>query len=200
MTYPDGGSEDVAPAVLRRVRDAAGLTQAQMGRLAATSQSAIAAYESGARQPTLPVLARMVEAAGHVLQVGVQPDPALFRIGDLARQLRAVPEDEGRRLRLVFEFLRAAADDGHALELLVAAEPEPTGDARYDALLAAATEDLCVRAGIAPPAWVHQESRFLDRAWWVSDLPSARAQALVHAPASYRRRGVMIDRHDLGAA
>jgi hypothetical protein len=103
-------------------------------------------------------------------------------------------------LRLVFEFLRAATEDGPPVRLLVAAEPVPTGDRRFDALVAAIAEDLCVRSGIAPPGWVHEDSRFLDGFWWVSDLPSARARALVHAPASFRRRGVMLDRHDLSAA
>lgn len=51
-----------------------------------------------------------------------------------------------------------------------------------------------------PPNWVHEASRFLDRVWWVSDMPSARASALVHTPASFRRRGIMIDRRDLVAA
>ena len=108
--------------------------------------------------------------------------------------------DEARRLRLVFEFLRGAQDDGHPLVLLVAAVPPSTGDVRFDALLAAIAEDLCVHSGEAPPSWVHYAGRFLDRAWWVSALPSARAAALVHAPASFRRRGVMLDRHDLVAA
>ena len=189
-----------AADVLRRSRRTAGLTQAQLAELAGTSQSAIAAYESGARQPTLPVLRRMIEATGHVASVTAEPDPTMFRLTDLARDIRGSHGDAQRQLRLVFEFLRAAEQDGHPLVLLVAAEPELTGDPRFDALLAAAAEDLCVEAGIAPPSWVHEPFRFLNRAWWVSDLPSGRAQALVHAPASYRRRGIMIDRHDLEAA
>ncbi len=105
-----------------------------------------------------------------------------------------------QRLRLVFEFLRSAADDGHPIIELVTMEPPPTGDQHFDALLAAIAEDLCVHSEVEPPLWVFAEGRFLDHAWWISDLPSARARALVHAPASYRRRGVMIDRLDLTAA
>ena len=59
--------------------------------------------------------------------------------------------DEPTKLRLVFEFLRGAADDGQPLRLCVAAEPRSTGDVRFDALLAAVAQDLCVHAGIAPP-------------------------------------------------
>lgn len=147
----------------------------------------------------MPVLQRMVRATGHLLKVETEPDPTLFRLTDLAGAIADTDAESGR-MRLVFEFLRGAAEDGHPLRLLVAAEPVPTGDVRFDALLGAIAEDLCVHAGVVPPAWVHDEGRFLVRAWWVADLPSAKANALVHAPASYRRRGVMIDRHDLVAA
>lgn len=189
-----------AAGLLRHCRSTSGLTQSQVAELAATSQSAIAAYELGTRQPTYPVLERMVRATGHVLRLQVDEDPELFRLTDLARAIRVDDDNVERQLRLVFEFLRAAEDDGHPPLLLVAAEPESTGYPRFDALLAAVAEDLCVRARIPPPSWVHDPSRFLDGAWWVSDLPSGRARALVHAPASYRRRGVMLDRHDLEAA
>lgn len=188
-----------AGQVLRGCRRAAGLTQAELADLADTSQSAIAAYEAGTRQPTLPVLDRMVRAAGHRLDLHAQPDPSIMRIADLAAAIAEV-HDEPVGLRLVFEFLRGAADDGHPLRLLVAAEPESTGDDRFDALLAAVAEHLCVHGGIAAPGWVHQPHRFLHGLWWIADLPSARAQALVNAPASFRRRGVMVDRHDLAAA
>lgn len=191
----------LAAGLLRRARGAAGLTQTRLAELAGTTQSAIAAYEAGTREPTVPVLARMVAAAGARLAMDVTPDPSLYRLADVARDIAATDvADEARRLRLVFEFLRGAEDDGHPLVLLVAAEPPSTGDARFDALLAAIAEDLSVHAGEAPPSWVHHADRFLDRAWWVSDLPSARAAALVHAPASFRRRGVMLERHDLVAA
>lgn len=197
--HTDPPVSDAAAALLRAARTAAGLTQSQLAELAATSQSAIAAYERGQREPTLPVLRRMIHATGHNLETRLVRDPGLFTLADLGTAL-ARASDEPRKLRLVFEFLRGAADDGAPLRLLVAAKPSPTGDRRFDALLAAIAEDLCVHAGTDVPAWVHDDERFLDGFWWVSDLPSARAQAVVHAPASYRRRGVMIDRADLMAA
>lgn len=190
-----------AAGLLHRARVAAGLTQARLAELAGTTQSAIAAYEAGTREPTVPVLARMLAAAGARLDLDVAPDASLYRLVDVARDIAVTDTtDDARRLRLALEFLRGAQEDGHPLVLLVAAEPPATGDARFDALLAAIAEDLCVHAGEAPPAWVHGAGRFLDRAWWVNELPSARSSALVHAPASFRRRGVMLDRRDLVAA
>ncbi len=183
--------------LLITARRQSGLTQAQMAKIAKTTQSAIAAYEAGRREPTVPVLQRMLEATGHNLLIAFEADENVYRIADLARDIRETPsKNSQRRLRLVFEFLRDI-NESQQLSLRFAVEPMATGDRRFDALLAAITEDSCVRGGVAPPSWVFANKRFLDEAWWVSNLKSARVQALVNAPASFRRRGVMIDRRDL---
>lgn len=125
----------------------------------------------------------------------VLADPVAYCLTDLATHLREATDDQAR-LRLVFEFLRGAQASAHRLALVLN-EPAPVGDERFDALLAAVAEDVACRDGHCPPDWVHADTRFLDGSWWVSDLPSARAEALVHTPASYRRRGVFIARRDL---
>ncbi len=182
--------------LLIAAREKSGLTQTQVARIAKTSQSAIAAYEAGDREPTVPVLQRMLAATGHNLMIAFEADRNIYRVADLARDIRKTSiKNRERRLRLVFEFLREV--DAKELTLRVAVEPESTGDQRFDAMLAALSEDLCVSNGVSPPSWVFADQRFLDSAWWVSNLKSARTRALVNAPASYRRRGVMIDRHDL---
>jgi len=187
-----------AAELLKAARDRARLTQDQMAQLAGTSQSAIAAYEAGDREPSVPVLKRMLGATGHRLVLNIEPDVAVYRLADLANDISQtdITHTESR-LRLVFEFLRGAQDDEVPAALLTAVKPESTGDDRFDALLGAIAEDLCVHNGVVPPTWALEDSRFLHNAWWVSTLPSARARALVHAPASFRRRGVMIDRSDL---
>jgi transcriptional regulator with XRE-family HTH domain len=190
----------MAARLLRQARAQASLTQTELAKRAATTQSAIAAYEAGDREPTVPVLSRMIQASGGVLELSVRREKSLYRLADVARDIvAALPADDSVGLRYVFEFLRGLSEDNDPLAPLVAAEPAPTGDERFDALLAAIAEDACVRGGKAPPGWVFDPKRFLDRAWWVSSLPSAKVQALVHTPASFRRRGVMIDRRDLEA-
>ena len=182
--------------LLIAARKHSGLTQSQMADIAKTSQSAIAAYEAGHREPTVPVLQRMLAATGHNLVIAFEADQNLYRIADLARDIsKTSKKNREQRLRLVFEFLREV--DAKELTLRLAVEPESTGDLRFDAMLAAMSEDLCVKNSVAPPSWVFADQRFLSSAWWVSDLKSARTRALVNTPASYRRRGVMIDRHDL---
>jgi len=55
---------DSAAVFLRDARHRAGLTQVELGRRAGVDQSVVSAYESGVRQPSVPMLARLVAATG----------------------------------------------------------------------------------------------------------------------------------------
>ncbi len=59
--------------MLRRARTGAGLSQAELAARAGVTQSVISAYESGHRQPALPTLAALIEAAGYDLVADVRP-------------------------------------------------------------------------------------------------------------------------------
>lgn len=59
--------------LLRRARHRAGLTQVELTERAATTQSAIAACETGARTPNLETLDRLVLACDHTLHIEARP-------------------------------------------------------------------------------------------------------------------------------
>jgi hypothetical protein len=101
--------------------------------------------------------------------------------------------DEAAALRLAFRCVELfdRAPLGERM-YVVAQEPRSTGDIRYDALLAAISEYLCAREGILAPTWVESPSRFLDEWWFVSGIRSLHADAIVHSPISFARRGVFI--------
>jgi hypothetical protein len=106
---------------------------------------------------------------------------------------------EGERWRLVVEFLEEyrhelAADRWE----LLAEEPTSVGDEHWDVLLAALAEHLAAGDGRGAPPWA--ESRRLRQFWFPYDTRAARVDALVHAPAAFRRRGVFIAAHDLEVA
>ena len=56
-------------AMIRTARLEAGLTQAQLSKRAATSQSAVALYESGRRDPSATTLTRLLAASGASLEL-----------------------------------------------------------------------------------------------------------------------------------
>ena len=93
-------SELSAGALLRQTRKRAGLSQAELAVRAGITQSVISAYESGHRQPSIPALAALIDAAGYDLALGLRPRPA---------RLRRLSGPVGRRVRRHRKDLVAAA-------------------------------------------------------------------------------------------
>ena len=121
-----------------------------------------------------------------------------MRIADLASYLSRAADDK-TRWKLVWEFLEEYRwEQGELQPSLLHDEPLATGDERWDVLLAALAEHLAAQHDLAPPAWV--ELRILDRPWFPSQLRVQRADALVHAPAAFRKHGVYLSAADLEAA
>lgn len=117
---------------------------------------------------------------------------------DLAHRLRSAHVDADR-WRWVAEFLeeyRHEPDD--VRPGLLAAEPPSTGDDRWDVFLAALAEHLALRDGCGVGSWVR--SRNLRGSWFPFRTPAARADALVHSPASFRARGIFIAPQNLDVA
>ncbi len=80
----------MAGALLRQVRKQAGMSQAELAARAGVTQSVISAYESGHRQPAVPTLAALVDAAGYELVLDLRPQPKrLSRLsGPVGRRVR----------------------------------------------------------------------------------------------------------------
>jgi hypothetical protein len=92
---------------------------------------------------------------------------------DLASRLVRTAESK-TRWKLVWEFLeeyRWEPDDVQSS--LLRDEPPPTGDERWDALLAAVAEHLAAQHDLAPPEWA--ETRVLQQPWFPAELETQRA-------------------------
>ena len=90
-----GRADETAGSLLRRARVGAGMSQAELAFRAGVAQSVISAYEAGRRQPSLPTLARLIDAAGCDLVVDIQHQPPqLSRLsGPVGRQVRRKRRD-----------------------------------------------------------------------------------------------------------
>jgi len=89
-----------AGALLQQARKGAGMSQVELAARAGVTQSVVSAYESGHRQPAIPTLAALVEAAGYELVVAVRQPPR--RLGGLSGPV-------GRRVRRRRRDIVAAA-------------------------------------------------------------------------------------------
>jgi hypothetical protein len=119
-------------------------------------------------------------------------------LGDLARHLPSA-EDEMLKWRLIAEFLEEYRWEPPEERLaLLAGEPGSTGDTRWDVFLAALAEHLALRDHRRAPAWA--EGRPLESFWFPFNTRAARVDAIVHAPAAFRRRGVYVAPQELAVA
>jgi len=119
-------------------------------------------------------------------------------LANLADRLASAAEDKVR-WKLVWEFLEEYRWEPTASQpSLLQDEPSPVGDERWDTLLAALAEHLAAQHDLAPPGW--SELRVLQRPWFPAELRVQRADALVWAPAAFRKHGVYLSARDLEAA
>jgi len=116
--------------VIREARLRAGLSQTELARRVGVAQSVISAYENGRREPGVAVLARLVKATGHRLQVeavqipgAVRGIPATATGRRLRRHRRAVIDTAARRgarnVRVFGSSARGTDTDSSDIDLLV---------------------------------------------------------------------------------
>jgi len=144
-----------------------------------------------------------IDSVSRRVQIGPFRYPVIvdyqpMTIAGLAAFVAAEP-DFDTRWRLVVEFLKEYHREPAAdRQRLLTDTPGPVGDERWDVLFAGLAEHLAMRDGKDAPRW--SASRGLRRFWFPFDAPGARAQALVHAPAAFRRRGVFVADYEIDAA
>lgn len=98
-------------------------------------------------------------------------------------------------LRLLFGFaddFRGSSRPGQLA--LLAEEPPPTGDARFDAALAGVAEFFADESAIPAPTWVDGPERFVEPWWFVASRPAFHAYTLANTPAVFARHGVFMAR------
>lgn len=107
--------------------------------------------------------------------------------------------DDSVRWRLVAEFLEEYRwEPVESRAGLLVDEPASTGDEHWDVFLAAMAEHVAAGDGRDGPTWAG--SRSLRRFWFPFSGRAARVDAVVHAPAAFRRRGVFVARQELEVA
>jgi transcriptional regulator with XRE-family HTH domain len=104
--------------VILSLRRASGMTQAELAEAGGTSQSAISAYEAGAKSPTWDTVERLTRGAG--LEATVRFHSPLTREDRrslalhraIANRLEQDPETVLRRARRALTRMRAVASEG----------------------------------------------------------------------------------------
>ncbi|CAN5224246.1 hypothetical protein BH20ACT22_BH20ACT22_23540 [soil metagenome] len=120
----------IAAKLIREARLAAELTQGELARRSRTSQSAVAAYESGAKVPTSETLDRLLRATG--ASIGTQPLPVENRRTVVLAKLLREHRDEildvaasngAANVRVFGSVARSEERQGSDVDLLVDMAP-----------------------------------------------------------------------------
>ena len=183
-------------ALVRQARAFSGLSQRALAKRAGDHQPNLAAIESGARDAYLATVTRLIQAAGGRLCVLPSTTPTVADVAaDIARFLARGATHQAYRavLGLHDDLVRAE----HAVRVaLCVMPPPPTGDVRYDALLAALVEHDLSRDRLPVPVWARDPRRHAG-GWWVEDLPELRDAVRKATPRAFRRHGVWLDAAEL---
>lgn len=114
-----------AGTLLRQARLQAGLSQAQLAERSGTSQSVISVYEAGLRQPSLPMLAGLIEEAGATLDIRLNSENGPYqslasRVHAHAREIDSAAERQGVRVLGLFGSVARGEDhSGSDVDLLL---------------------------------------------------------------------------------
>lgn len=184
--------------LLRSARHSAGLTQHDIAERARTAQPNVSRAESGARDISSTTVERLLHAAG--FRLAALPGVGLDALSTSEHVRTALTAgDENRAHRVVIQL----ADDLTALsgaERVAAcvAPPGPTGDRRFDALLAGVVETLLDIESLPHPIWL-RSAAVLDVPWWVDPTTEGSDLVVAATPPALRERQVIIDAAELAS-
>lgn len=187
--------ENFAGNLVRAARKRRALTQHQLEARSGIKQANIAALEVHAGDRTaLMTVSRLLAAAGEQLAALPSREPTA---AETAQRISAAigqgNRDRALRQLIVFHDGLVASDPAVRVALSVS-EPLPTGDAGWDAVLAAVVDhDL----GRAPkPTWTAAR---VTKDWFLDDRSpvSIRPHIRDHTPTAFRRHGVWVHVDDL---
>jgi len=109
--------------------------------------------------------------------------------GCLATELLGLNENE--YVRFIAEWIEHADGDD------IAVRPDFTGDVLVDVLVAAAAAYVGIRRYGYEPGWTYEPGRVLRQRVWHPGSSGVFAWSLVHAPASFKSRGILIEEDSL---
>lgn len=198
-----------AGSLLFKLRREKGLTLRALAERAGTSSATLSNYELGIKEPRLSTLERLVEASGSKLLVEVIPATVNgrwhdARVSAAESSSRVADAIRDHKEEVAFRICLELIDDLNAVttyrvEQLTREAPPFTGDARYDALIAAIVESACVSNAAPTPPWVYETTRSVEK-WYLTEVESLHEDADRETPPIFRRHGVFILEDELSRA
>ena len=173
---------------MRRERNARGLSTRHRALLAGVSHPTISRIENGHEIPNWTTMRTIAAAFGKSCAFENTRD--ITRLSDLVEPLDGNIEAEPHWTRLrVFADQRALHPELTAVA--TADQPESSGSAFIDNLLAAIAEKAAVNVKIRPSSWT-AEIKPLEIMWEAPDTKRMRAIVAANTPPEFAARNIML--------
>lgn len=168
-----------------------------LAQLAGASQPGIVELEGGRKDATVDRLERLLAPLGYQVTALPTRRPPAGLASHGVRAFLSTSDVDGAQ-RVIWQLATDLQASGPALRVaLCVTPPESTGDARFDALLAAVVDHSLALDNLPRPAWLDEPWRTLDQPWDVEPVPGLRAQARAATPDSIAAHGVYLDPAEL---
>ncbi len=186
-----------AATLPRQARRARRRSQRALAAEAKATQASVADIERNRHDPGVDRLERLVRPLGYRVTVLRTRSSAAADTAEAVRACLRAGDEDGA-FRSVIQFNDDLTREEPALRVaLSVTPPAPTGDRRYDALIAGAVEHHLRRAHLPVPAWVAEPARRLPEPWVVDRL--AEPDIAQVTPPAFRRHNVLIDAAELAS-
>ena len=176
----------------RAARQARGISQSQLAVLTGVLAPNISFIESGRRVPRVDTLDGLLRRSGARLTISPTLRTTALEASAEIRHWLSVG-DRQQAFRVWIAFNDDLAGENATNRVVVSAyPPEPTGDALYDAALAALVEYRLAEVDAPLPPWV-VDAPALFEPRVLTDSRYVTAAELGLVPDAFARRGVLID-------
>jgi transcriptional regulator with XRE-family HTH domain len=180
-----------AADLLRAARKTRNLTQSQLASRVRLDQGDLSRSERG-RRADYRTVDRILAGVGHRLYaVPTRRDDAVAAAAAIKRRLLLGDRDGALRVLLQLSD-DLGAEHGLVRGVLAVGEPEPTGEAVWDAAIAAVVVRRLAEEGLPSPAWVDGPTRRLARPATLEVDPADPVPPLSAVPPEFAARGVLV--------
>jgi transcriptional regulator with XRE-family HTH domain len=187
----------LAGRLLVAARSDRGVSTRALAGLVGASQPGIVDVERGRKDATVERLEGLLAALGYQLTaLPTRRPPAALAAGEIRGYLDR--GDEAGALRVIWQLAADLQATEEAVRVaLCVTPPGPTGDAGFDALLAAVVDHALAADDLPRPGWLDDPWRTLDEPWDVEPVPVLRQRARAGTPAPIAAHGIYLDAAEL---
>lgn len=191
---------------IKRIRARERLSQYELARRSGIAQSTISRIESGDLDPSWSTMSALLEGAGWSAELERTGAAALIPTTALRRGIRnaLARGDETSALRDLAEATGRILHSGRAgyLPEWAMAEPESTGDRKWDTILATALAYAASKVGVAPKPWMLQAEPLDTEVVLGSADPTPAYRAVIRdqTPSIFREKNIVCRERDWAIA